>query len=99
MLYCPSNNLFERQSRDIITDNVFGKYNANETSLTDFFFVLASCESWCGEQSRDGCYCDTSCVGFDDCCEDFEDVCPYEYENTGIKLNHSSHFITLFRVL
>ena len=64
----------------------------------DYFLFSASCESWCGEQSRDGCYCDTSCYGFDDCCEDFQDVCPYEYQNSGFKFIWSD-FITLFRVL
>ncbi len=36
-----------------------------------------SCAGACGsaEATADGCYCDTSCLGFGDCCSDYENVC------------------------
>ncbi len=34
-----------------------------------------SCADACGTESPDGCWCDASCIDYDDCCPDFEDVC------------------------
>jgi len=35
-----------------------------------------SCEASCGGVAPDGsCYCDASCVGYEDCCDDYETVC------------------------
>ncbi|NVJ20191.1 MULTISPECIES: S8 family serine peptidase [Myxococcus] len=34
----------------------------------------ASCKGLCG-QAADGCFCDPSCLEFNDCCPDFEEVC------------------------
>ncbi len=38
--------------------------------------VAASCEGFCGEQSPAGCWCDTECAQWGDCCEDRCDLCP-----------------------
>lgn len=35
----------------------------------------SSCEGFCGFQSPAGCYCDTSCEWFGDCCPDACTVC------------------------
>jgi hypothetical protein len=35
----------------------------------------AGCEGSCGGQAPDGCWCDSSCPGFSDCCADFCDFC------------------------
>jgi len=38
-----------------------------------------SCQDSCGGQSNSGaCYCDDACVGYGDCCGDFEDECAAE---------------------
>lgn len=34
-----------------------------------------SCVGYCGTQAPAGCYCDTSCVGFNDCCSDYFSAC------------------------
>jgi uncharacterized protein YkwD len=34
-----------------------------------------SCQGACGGQSADGCWCDTECEGFGDCCADRAQVC------------------------
>lgn len=34
-----------------------------------------SCAGHCGEQAPDGCWCDSSCVTYGDCCEDACDSC------------------------
>ncbi|MEM9605738.1 MAG: S8 family serine peptidase, partial [Pseudomonadota bacterium] len=33
------------------------------------------CEDSCGGQSPDGCWCDDACVGYGDCCDNYEDEC------------------------
>jgi len=38
--------------------------------------VVATCEGICGEQSAAGCWCDTTCEQWDDCCEDRCEFCP-----------------------
>lgn len=38
--------------------------------------ALPSCEGSCGGQSPDGCWCDSSCHAFGDCCVDVCDWCP-----------------------
>jgi hypothetical protein len=35
-----------------------------------------SCEGTCGGQGSGDCWCDPSCVGLGDCCEDYEQACP-----------------------
>jgi hypothetical protein len=30
----------------------------------------------CGEQSADGCWCDSDCFGFNDCCDEVKTLCP-----------------------
>lgn len=43
-----------------------------QTPITDH-----SCVDHCGEQHSSGhCYCQSDCVSFNDCCDDFTDVCP-----------------------
>lgn len=37
--------------------------------------AAGSCVGFCGGQSSDGCWCDSSCSDFGDCCGDFEPVC------------------------
>ena len=34
-----------------------------------------SCSGSCGDQARGGCYCDSLCENYGDCCSDYEDVC------------------------
>lgn len=34
-----------------------------------------SCEGSCGGQSADGCWCDSSCSQYGDCCGDYTEVC------------------------
>jgi hypothetical protein len=35
-----------------------------------------SCAGWCGESGVSGdCYCDSTCLSFEDCCDDYLDVC------------------------
>ncbi len=34
-----------------------------------------SCAGSCGKQSKDGCYCDSSCLTLGDCCKDFASTC------------------------
>lgn len=34
-----------------------------------------SCEEYCGEQAPGGCYCDSECTQYNDCCADFEATC------------------------
>jgi len=42
--------------------------------------VTGSCAGSCGEQAEDGdCWCNQSCVGFRDCCSDFEETCDREF--------------------
>jgi hypothetical protein len=35
-----------------------------------------SCDAHCGAQAPGGCWCDTACTGFGDCCSDFVEQCP-----------------------
>lgn len=35
-----------------------------------------SCVGACGGQGSGDCWCDPSCLGFGDCCEDYEEACP-----------------------
>lgn len=37
--------------------------------------AAGSCEDACGGQSADGCWCDSQCANYGDCCEDKEEVC------------------------
>jgi agmatine deiminase len=34
-----------------------------------------SCEDICGDQADSGCWCDSQCAGFGDCCDDYEEFC------------------------
>ncbi len=36
---------------------------------------VGSCADACGDQSADGCWCDTECVDYGDCCQDKALVC------------------------
>lgn len=37
--------------------------------------TTGSCAGACGGQSEDGCYCDTQCATYGDCCPDYQGVC------------------------
>ena len=38
-----------------------------------------SCNGWCGGRNEDyGCYCDTTCGSYNDCCEDYSEYCTTE---------------------
>ncbi|GMV42762.1 MAG: hypothetical protein AMXMBFR64_44780 [Myxococcales bacterium] len=41
------------------------------------------CAGNCGSQAPDGCWCDSACVGFGDCCNDACDNCGYCMGSTG----------------
>lgn len=34
-----------------------------------------SCEGTCGSQAPDGCWCDSACTGYGDCCADHTNAC------------------------
>jgi len=38
-----------------------------------------SCEGICGDQSPEGCWCDSVCFGYGDCCDDICDFCANDY--------------------
>ena len=41
-----------------------------------------------GVPEEAGCYCDTICLDFGDCCADFEDICPGTYIHAHISYVH-----------
>ncbi len=45
----------------------------------------SGCEDVCGGQSGEGCWCDSQCAQFEDCCENYEAIClePEEPSCTG----------------
>jgi len=38
--------------------------------------VVATCEGYCGEEAPAGCWCDTECEEWGDCCDDRCEFCP-----------------------
>ncbi len=38
-----------------------------------------SCEGYCGIKSDGGCYCDSSCLRYGDCCPDYKQACKGTY--------------------
>ncbi len=53
-----------------------GKPIADMGAEEDSGSAMGSCEGACGGQGSGDCYCDPSCVGLGDCCEDYAEACP-----------------------
>jgi len=50
----------------------------NHGSMENSSDYSASCDGYCGG-SPGSCWCDAACMEFDDCCDDYLDMCPYNF--------------------
>ena len=72
---CSSGSEGRSPSSSVTPDNTQAERGVYKTGKFD---RAGSCVGACGADSEDGCYCDPSCIGWGDCCEDFAQVCPGE---------------------
>ncbi|GEM_PF-2029890 len=50
-----------------------------DVGATDTGPAVETCKDWCGKSDPapgTSCYCDTTCLTWDDCCPDFKQLCP-----------------------
>ena len=41
----------------------------------DCFILKSACGGFCGDQAPDGCWCDSLCKNYGDCCPDYDREC------------------------
>jgi hypothetical protein len=60
-----------------------GKPIADMGAEDDTGPTMGSCEGLCGSQGSGECWCDPSCIGLGDCCDDYAQACPGQCLSNG----------------